>query len=327
MVPTGGAGPPGSSGGSRRGGRGRGGNRQAGRDSPPSARRESEPRSRSEPRGRSGQTRSPEGKQRPRSAAGATRRDAGPDRDTRAQRPAAPVVPQEVTGRELDKDVRRELSSLRRETGDLVAQHLVMAARLIDEDPSLAYEHAAAARRLAPRIGVVREALGLAAYHAGSFAEALAELRAARRITGANDHWPVMADCERALGRPERALQMASAPEVATLDAGGRAEMRIVAAGARGDLGQMEAAVVTLQVPELTAGTREPWLARLRYAYSEALAATGRSDEARLWLAKAAEADEYAVTDAAERLAELEGIVFTDAVDDEEDTDQRPADE
>jgi tetratricopeptide (TPR) repeat protein len=242
-------------------------------------------------------------------------RSARPDR---SQRPIGPVVPPDVTGRELDRDVRRELSSLRRETADRVAQHLVMAARLIDDEPSLAYEHAAAARRLAPRIGVVREALGLAAYHAARYAEALAGLRAAKRITGANDHWPVMAECERALGRPERALQMATAPEVGTLDEARRAEMRIVAAGARADLGQLEAAVVTLQVPELTASTREPWLARLRYAYAEALAATGRVDEARRWLARAAEVDEHAVTDAAERIADLEGIVFTDAVEDEE---------
>jgi len=232
-----------------------------------------------------------------------------------------------VTGRELDKDVRRELSSLRRETGDLVARHLVMAARLLDEEPELAHEHAAAARRLAPRIGVVREALGLAAYHAGRYAEALAELRAARRITGANDHWPVMADCERALGRPERALQMAATPEVQTLDTAGRAEMRIVAAGARSDLGQLDAAVVTLQVPELTARTREPWVARLRYAYAEALGATGKTDEARQWLAFAAEADEYGVTDAAERLADLEGIAFTDAVEGEDEAASRGTDE
>jgi tetratricopeptide (TPR) repeat protein len=221
-----------------------------------------------------------------------------------------------VTGRELDRDVRRQLSSLRAETGDLVARHLVMAARLLDEEPDRSYEHAAEARRLAPRIGVVREAIGLAAYHAGRYAEALAELRAARRMTGLNDHWPVMADCERALGRPERALQMAAAPEVDTLDRAGRAEMRIVAAGARSDLGQPAAAVVTLQVPELSAPLREPWLARMRYAYAEALAAAGRPEEARLWLARAAEADEDGVTDAAERLAELEGIVFSDAVPD-----------
>jgi tetratricopeptide (TPR) repeat protein len=307
MAPTDGAGPSGSSGGSRRGGRGRGADGQAGRAA-------GGPR----PVGRAG---------RGRDQGQGGSQGVGPDRAARAQLPAGPAVPLDVTGRELDKDVRRELSSLRRETGDLVARHLVMAARLIDENPNLAYEHSAAARRLAPRIGVVREALGLASYHAGRHAEALAELRAARRITGSNEQWPVMADCERALGRPERALQMATAPEVATLDAAGRAEMRIVAAGARGDLGQLEAAVVTLQVPELTARTKEPWLARLRYAYSEALAATSREDEARLWLARAAEADEYGVTDAAERLAELDGIVFTDAVEDAGEAAQGPADQ
>ena len=46
---------------------------------------------------------------------------------------------------------------------------------------------------MAGRIGVVREACGLAAYAAGEWNEALADLRAARRITGQAGHLAVLA--------------------------------------------------------------------------------------------------------------------------------------
>ena len=215
-------------------------------------------------------------------------------------------MPADATGLELDRDVQAELRSLRNDIATAVARHLVAAGRIIDEDPERAYQHALAARRLAPRVASVREAVGLAAYYTDRFPEALRELRTARRISGRDDNWPAMADCERALGRPDRALAMAAAPEAARLDTAGKAEMRIVAAGARRDLGQLDAAVVTLHVPELRAITDEPWLARLRYAYADALRAAGRVEEAQRWLRLAAEADASGATDAADRLGEEE---------------------
>jgi tetratricopeptide (TPR) repeat protein len=227
-----------------------------------------------------------------------------------------PEVDPDVTGEELDKSVRRELSTLRAEASESAAKHLVMVARLLEDDPDAAYAHAEAARKHGPRVGVIREALGLAAYNAGKYAEALAELRAARRISGDQEHWPMMADCERALGRPEKALQMAAAPEVAQLSRAGKVEMRIVAAGARADLGQLDAAVVTLKSPELNDKKPSDWLPRLRFAYAAALEAIGRHDEARTWFERAAEADPEGLTDAAERLAELDGVVFLDTDDD-----------
>ncbi len=181
-----------------------------------------------------------------------------------------------------------------------------MAGRLLDDDPELAYQHALAARRRAARIGVVREAAGIAAYRAGRYTEALAELRAARRMSGSAEYLPMMADSERGLGRPQRALDLAADPVVAGLDAAGRAEMLIVAAGARRDLGQLESAAVTLQVPDLRSQSRQPWVARLRYAYADALAALGRSEEARQWFVRAVESDEEGETDALERIDELD---------------------
>jgi tetratricopeptide (TPR) repeat protein len=190
-----------------------------------------------------------------------------------------------------------------------------MVARLIDEDPESAYGYSRVALRLASRVAAVREAAGFAAYATQKYGEALAEFRAARRMTGGVDLWPVMADCERGLGRPEKALDMAGAPEVHKLDKAGQVEMRLVAAGARRDMEQLDAAIVTLQSPELASNSVQPWTARLRYAYADALLAAGREDEAREWFAKALEADKDGSTDASDRLAELEGVEFVDAFD------------
>ncbi|MGV9502404.1 tetratricopeptide repeat protein [Streptomyces sp. NPDC003642] len=231
-------------------------------------------------------------------------------------------IPEDVTGDEIDKDVRQELQSLPKTLADDVARNLVMVARLLDEDPEGAYAYSRIALRLASRVAAVREAAGFAAYATQKYGEALAEFRAAKRMTGNTDLWPVMADCERGLGRPEKALDMAGAPEVHKLDKAGQVEMRLVAAGARRDMGQLDAAIVTLQSPELAASSVQPWTARLRYAYADALLAAGREDEAREWFAKAVEADRDGSTDASDRLAELDGVEFLDVLSDDEDDDE-----
>ncbi len=224
--------------------------------------------------------------------------------------------------------MRQELKSLPKTLADDVARNLVMVARLLDSEPEEAYQYSRVALRLASRVAAVREAAGFASYVTQRYSEALTEFRAARRMTGRADLWPVMADCERGLGRPERALAMAGEPEVKQLDKAGQVEMRLVAAGARADMEQYDAAVVTLQSPELASSAVHPWTARLRYAYAEALIAAGRGDEARDWFAKAAEADTDGTTNASERLAEIDGVEFTDALDPEaaeEEADQSEA--
>jgi hypothetical protein len=234
-----------------------------------------------------------------------------------------PDVPADVRPDELDADVRQQdLRTLNSDNADWVAGHLVMVARLIDDDPALAWRHAQAAVSRAGRVPAVREAAGLAAYRAGEYAKALTELRAARRMSGSDLQLPVMADCERGLGRPGRALDIAGSPEAGKLPLAQRVEMRIVAAGARADQGQFDAAVVTLQCPELQRADAE-WAPRLRYAYAEALLAVGRGDEAAEWFRQAAEADVEGLTDAEERWAEFYGVVTTfiegDASDDEDE--------
>jgi tetratricopeptide (TPR) repeat protein len=181
--------------------------------------------------------------------------------------------------------------------------------------------HAIAARRLASRIAVVREAVGLAAYAAGDWATAIAELRTYHRMTGKQTHLAELADCERALGRPERAIDLFRGADRDAMDKAGAIELLIVAAGARGDLGQHDAAVAMLQVRELTADEDAEWAARLRYAYADALLAADRREEAREWFARAAAVDNEDVTDAAERLLELDGITIEDDEDEDDSED------
>ncbi|WP_285659406.1 hypothetical protein [Actinomycetospora sp. NBRC 106375] len=166
----------------------------------------------------------------------------------------------------------------------------------------------------------MREASGLAAYHAGEWAEALSELRASRRM-GGDGHLPVMADAERALGRPERAIELSRSPEAADLDTEDAVELLIVVSGARRDLGEDDAAVVGLQVPELDATREDPWVPRLFYAYAEALQAAGRTDDAVRAFLEAARTDVEGETDAEERAIML-GVGAPEADEDvDADTD------
>lgn len=229
---------------------------------------------------------------------------AGGDRgDRRAQ--DEPAIPPGVDARQLAPEIRRELSTLDRATADTVARHLVAAGALLDHDPEAALSHARAARARSSRIAAVREAVGIAAYHCGDWAQALAELRAARRMGSRSPLLALIADCERGLGRPERAIELARGPEAAQLSGDDADELRIVAAGARADLGQLEQALTVLSTPQLDPGRTGSTAARLFYAYAETLLSLGRDGEAVQWFLHSAAADIEGVTDAEERVSEL----------------------
>jgi tetratricopeptide (TPR) repeat protein len=202
------------------------------------------------------------------------------------------------------------LRTLPSDLADSVARYLVASG--LAEDPAQASRYAKQARRLAARVGVVREASGIAAYRAGEWADALAELRAARRLTGRDIGLPLMADSERALGRLDRALAIVHDPQTRALDRGTQIELAIVESGIRRDQGMTDAALLALQVPELTDGRSHPWSARLFYAYADTLLEAGRRDEAHDWFARAAAADTAAETDADERYEELDDVVIED---------------
>ena len=205
----------------------------------------------------------------------------------RPDRERSPEIDDDVTGKELDRATGHQIKTLEEQSAGWVAKHLVMAGRLIDIEPELAFQHALAASRRGGRLSAVREAVGLTAYAAGHYGEALREFRTYRRISGSNVHLPVMADCERGLGRPDRALDMVRSPEAQDLDAPGKVELAIVASGARTDLKQLDAAVSELEIPQLDINRAFSYSPRLFRAYAEALSAVGRTEEAEKWARQA----------------------------------------
>ena len=221
--------------------------------------------------------------------------------------------------------MRDELGSLSLDRASTVGRYLVAAE--LATDPEQAYRYAQAAKQLAARVGIVREVSGIMAYKSGRWAEALTELQAGRRMTGRNDYLPLMADSERGLGRLDRALDLVHSAEAKRLPRAAQIELRIVESGIRRDQGLADAAVLALQVPELTDGKQRPWSARLFYAYGEALLAAGRIEAAREAFSRAVVADEDEQTDALARLDELDGINVTDLEDDEEETEDAYDDE
>jgi tetratricopeptide (TPR) repeat protein len=224
-----------------------------------------------------------------------------------------------VTGKELDRAIHHQLRTLSKENAEGVAQHLVMvAARLEADDLDAALAHAETAVRRAGRVPATREALGMVAYRRGDYARALTEFRTVRRLSGSSHLLPLMVDCERGLGRHGRALDLAAAPEAASLSEEERIELAIVVSGVRRDLGQDEAALLALQVPALRRGPRTGAY-RLHYAYADTLLGLGREDEARAWFRRAVEGDVDGETDAVERLEELDGILVSDLGDEGED--------
>jgi tetratricopeptide (TPR) repeat protein len=227
------------------------------------------------------------------------------------------VIPDSVTPDQLDAEALAELRTLPGDLASVVARLLV--ATSVSEDPQQAYQFAKKARGLAARVGVVRETCAIAAYQAGDWTTALAEFRAARRLTGRSSYLPLMADCERALGRLDRALDIVTGPDARSADHHTQIELRIVESGIRRDQGLPDAAVVALQGPELTSERIRPEYARLYYAYADALLQAGREDEARAWFGRAAGADVDGETDAAERYEELDEFGFDDLGASDED--------
>ncbi|RCK71456.1 hypothetical protein DT076_03350 [Desertihabitans brevis] len=261
-----------------------------------------------------------------------------------------PDLPSGIDLGGLPRAVRAELRGLSPESAEFVGGHLVMAGELIDTDPQLAFAHAEAARRRASRLPVVREASAETAYAAGEYAHALREYRALRRMTGGVEYLPVMADCERALGRHDDALALtreaASSPE---LGPDSRAEALMVEAGVREDMGQTKEAVRLLKQATRTParGLSRDSAARLTYAYADLLLRTGDETGALTWFTRTVDLDRGHVTDAGDRVALLQGMVLEvdeagiepwapeepedesaeDALGDEQDEDADTADE
>jgi tetratricopeptide (TPR) repeat protein len=225
--------------------------------------------------------------------------------------------------------VRGALKGLDPRNADRVAAHLVAAGSLMDDDPEAALAHARAARDRASRVAAVREAVGVAAYHAGDFTEAAREIRAYRRMSGDQGYRAVLADCERALGRADVALRLVAEALADGPDTDEMLELRIVESGARLDLGEDAAARLVLESalggrPDpSTLDAGDPARVRLASAYADVLQAQGEDELAAVWLTAIAAADPEDLIGAVDRL----GIEFIDLEDDlEVGDDDEPAD-
>ncbi|MGY2084707.1 tetratricopeptide repeat protein [Blastococcus sp. SYSU DS0539] len=238
--------------------------------------------------------------------------------------PAGPEIPEWADPRELDPAIRAALRGLDPRNSAVVAGHLVVAGTLVDEDPQTALAHARAARDRASRLAVVREAVGVAAYHAGDFAEAAREIRAYRRMSGDQGYRAVLADCERALGRPEVAIRLVNEALTEDVDSAETVELRLVEAGARRDLGEEAAARLVLEAAlggrpdptDLRVG--DEGRLRLAAAYADLLDAQGETARAEEWLGAVAEIDpELAGADLGVEFSELDDEELDEELDDE----------
>ncbi len=256
-----------------------------------------------------------------RPGAGAPRRfdrdDARATRPPQDRRERGPELPEDVTAFDLPGAARNELKTLSKDNADNVARHLAMAARLIDEDPALAHQHALAASRSAGRVGVVRETVAITAYAVGDFALALRELRTHRRITGSDEQLPLIVDSERGVGRPDRALEEGRAVDRMTLPVPVRVQLAIAMSGARLDLGQTDRALQELEIPEADPDRAFEWSPALFSARAAVLEELGRDEEASEWQRRADVAAD--ALDAAAGVADREVIVVEeiDLIDDE----------
>ena len=266
------------------------------------------------------------------------------DDDRRASRPpqgsdrrtgeAGPVLPADVTPQDLASAARNELKTLSKENAEQVARHLAMAARLIDDDPQLAHQHALAASRSAGRIAVVRETVAITAYAIGDFALAVRELRTFRRISGRDDQIALLVDSERGVGRPDRALEVGRAVDRAALPVEVRVELAIAMSGARLDLGENERALQELEIPELDPDHAFSWSPGLFAARAAVLEELGRLDEAAQWQRRAEIAEDVigsrdadSETLLVEEIEEIEEIEELELDDDADEPPSAPASE
>lgn len=178
------------------------------------------------------------------------------------------------------------------------------------DDPEAALRYARATSRTAGRLSVVREAIGICAYHAGDYALARTELNAAMRMSDRFDLLPLIADCERGLGKPDQAVTTARSTNAQTLKGDAAVEMALVEAGARQDLGQQDIAIGLLQ-RALNTHKHADAVMRLSYALAEAQLSAGDKAAARESFMTAAGRDPDGVSDALDRVAEIDADADT----------------
>lgn len=202
-----------------------------------------------------------------------------------------PEIPDTVTAKDLNPGARNELKTLDKDLADRVARHLATVSMLIDTDPELAHQHAISASRRAGRIPVVRETLAITSYVLGDYASALRELRTYRRLSGSENQLAMMIDCERGLGRPEKALEIGRSVPREKLPTDVQVQVAIAMSGARLDLGQTQQALFELEIPQLNPNKAFSYSPELFGSYANVLEDLGRDSDAQLWRKRAEQAE------------------------------------
>jgi tetratricopeptide (TPR) repeat protein len=220
------------------------------------------------------------------------------------------MAPMDYDERDLPGPLRAELKGVSARTAHEIGGHLIAAAELVDTDPELAMKHALAARRKGSRLPIIRESVAEIAYAAEDYPSALTEYRTLFRMTGDGNYLPVLADCERAVGKPNAALKTLEQAKGLRLSVAQRVEALLVESGAREDLGQHEEATRLLKAGIDSRLGGRSGQARLRYAYAEAMRRQGDDASARSLLENVVALDEDDELGAQEELDAMDGLLL-----------------
>ncbi len=155
-----------------------------------------------------------------------------------------------------------------------------------------------------PASAAARELYGLVLYRLGRWRQAARELREFHALSGSFDQHPVIADCERALGRYNKVRELWDELRRAGVDREVLVEGRLVMSGTLADQGDL-AAAIELLAPESKA-RKNPDLAHVRtwYALGDLYERAGDMPRARELFARVAHVAPDAL-DAQQRLEML----------------------
>ena len=196
------------------------------------------------------------------------------------RRPGEPKMPKGIEWSMLSTDDRERLRGLSKEHAENLGLHILAAYTLEERDPELALEHAKWVAHQASRIDFARETLAFVAYRQGDYKLALREFRTAFRMNGFLDYLPFIADCERGMGEPKKAIETAMSDDAKYLRGESKAEMFLVYAGALGDLELWNKAIEIVHTLGRSKGLAGEYRMRAVQAEQYFLEQAGRSDEA-----------------------------------------------
>ena len=225
-------------------------------------------------------------------------RDKAPtgERDGRVPRKKRPL-PNDVVGDLVSAAGPRRAGKLERDLA--TAAQAYSAGRYYDAEKLL--------RPLAeavPESAAVRELHGLALYRTGRWKLAKAELDAYQALTGDLSQYPVVADCERALGHHDAVDELWLELRQASLGVEILSEGRLVVAGSLADRGRLRDAIDLLAPYEPNRARPKEWHLRTWYALADLYERAGELPRARELFRRLAAIDSE-FFDVSARLADL----------------------